>query len=50
METWAHLHDELLEKREGLSIIEVMTNRDDNADWHRSKWKAVEEAIEEDID
>ncbi len=47
VESLAHFRDELLKEEEGLSIIEVMTNRDENADWHRSKWKAVEEAIEQ---
>ncbi|QHE53347.1 2-succinyl-5-enolpyruvyl-6-hydroxy-3-cyclohexene-1-carboxylic-acid synthase [Pontibacillus sp. HMF3514] len=50
VESWSHLREELLEIREGLSVIEVMTRRDENANWHRSKWKAVEEAIENEID
>ncbi|TGB02162.1 2-succinyl-5-enolpyruvyl-6-hydroxy-3-cyclohexene-1-carboxylic-acid synthase [Halobacillus salinus] len=29
----------------GLSVIEVITNRTDHVDFHRAKWKKVEEAI-----
>jgi 2-succinyl-5-enolpyruvyl-6-hydroxy-3-cyclohexene-1-carboxylate synthase len=27
--------------REGISIIEVQTNRDENVKWHRMKWQAI---------
>ncbi|CDQ39240.1 MULTISPECIES: 2-succinyl-5-enolpyruvyl-6-hydroxy-3-cyclohexene-1-carboxylic-acid synthase [Virgibacillus] len=32
-------------QRNGLSVIEVKTDREANAIWHRDKWKAIEEEI-----
>ncbi len=30
---------------QGLSVIEVKTDRDDNVDWHKKKWQAIEQEI-----
>ncbi|MFC0523929.1 2-succinyl-5-enolpyruvyl-6-hydroxy-3-cyclohexene-1-carboxylic-acid synthase [Pontibacillus salicampi] len=29
----------------GLQVIEVITNRQDNADWHRGKWSKIKQAL-----
>ncbi|MBM7600725.1 2-succinyl-5-enolpyruvyl-6-hydroxy-3-cyclohexene-1-carboxylate synthase [Virgibacillus halotolerans] len=30
---------------QGLSVIEVQTDRSDNVDWHKKKWQAIEQEI-----
>lgn len=45
--TEADVKQKLIESynREGLSVIEVKTNRDMNANWHKTKWQAIEQEI-----
>lgn len=37
-------------EREGLSVIEVQTNREENVKWHRDLWKAINKDIEKFIE
>lgn len=32
-------------KHDGLHVIEIRTNRTENVEWHRAKWKAIEDDI-----
>ncbi|KGP91716.1 2-succinyl-5-enolpyruvyl-6-hydroxy-3-cyclohexene-1-carboxylate synthase [Pontibacillus chungwhensis BH030062] len=45
--TWEQLRNSLSRSYEarGLSVIEVKTNREENAAWHRQKWKQIERAL-----
>lgn len=42
VESWSDFKEQLVEEVQGLSVIEVMTKREENAEWHRSKWKQIE--------
>ncbi|WP_249871151.1 2-succinyl-5-enolpyruvyl-6-hydroxy-3-cyclohexene-1-carboxylic-acid synthase [Oceanobacillus saliphilus] len=37
-------------QHEGLSVIEVKTERTENVEWHRAKWQAIEKEILQDRD
>lgn len=45
--SWEQFRDSLGKTSEakGLSVIEVKTNREENAAWHRQKWKQIERAL-----
>ena len=32
-------------RQDGLHVIEIRTDRTENVEWHRSKWKAIEDEI-----
>ncbi len=46
-ETWNDLRQALSDsyRYEGLSIIEVQTNRQENVEWHREKWNEIEHRL-----
>ncbi|KGX89515.1 2-succinyl-5-enolpyruvyl-6-hydroxy-3-cyclohexene-1-carboxylate synthase [Pontibacillus halophilus JSM 076056 = DSM 19796] len=41
------LRAQLATAPKGLEVIEVVTNREINAQWHRTKWREIEETIRE---
>lgn len=46
-DTWKNYRTALFESYQtsGLTVIEVQTDRKENADWHRAKWKLIEEHV-----
>lgn len=44
-DNWELFHAALRDsyQKSGLSVIEVRTNRDENVEWHKAKWKVIEE-------
>lgn len=52
VESWSAYRQALAEsyENEGLSIIEVITNRSEHVSYHKAKWQSVEEAINRSVD
>ncbi|MYL33793.1 2-succinyl-5-enolpyruvyl-6-hydroxy-3-cyclohexene-1-carboxylic-acid synthase [Pontibacillus yanchengensis] len=47
VETWEQFRDAVTTSfsANDLHVMEVITNRDENAQWHRDKWKRIEESL-----
>ncbi|MCP8617787.1 2-succinyl-5-enolpyruvyl-6-hydroxy-3-cyclohexene-1-carboxylic-acid synthase [Salirhabdus salicampi] len=47
VETWEHFTDTLTKSynEKGMKVIEVLTNRKENARWHKQKWSDIEQQL-----
>ncbi|MBB6453404.1 2-succinyl-5-enolpyruvyl-6-hydroxy-3-cyclohexene-1-carboxylate synthase [Salirhabdus euzebyi] len=47
IESWSHFEDELEKayQSNGIKMLEIVTNRDENVSWHRELWQDVEKML-----